>query len=67
MAPARQNVGGFLVAAIDRPAQSGCAIHLLKIDVGTLTNEVLERGVVAPHDSVGDVATGGMQLDDYAE
>ena len=43
------------------------AVHLWMIDVGTLTNASLKRGIIAPHDSIGNVATGGTQLDDDTE
>jgi hypothetical protein len=43
------------------------AVHLWMIDVGTRTNASLKRGIIAPHDSIGNVATGGTQLDDDTE
>jgi len=47
--------------------QSGSAIHLRKIDVGALTNQSLQRGGVASHDRVGNIATGGVYLGDNTE
>jgi hypothetical protein len=47
--------------------QSGCAIDLRKIDVGTRANELCERGGVAAHDRIGHGTIGGLQLDDGAQ
>jgi hypothetical protein len=62
-----QQIGRLLVAAIDGPVQSGRAIHLWTVDIGTLANETRERGGVAPHHSVSNVAARGRHRNNQAE
>ena len=56
---ADQQIGGLQIVLVNRPVQRGRAIGLRPVDVGFLLNERSDRGFVAFHDGIGNIAPAG--------